>query len=163
MKIDVREILLKDYTKGQSILNFVTDGKSSKWGKDVVYRYLKKNPTFVEKQPDEEIEHMVQTSNIMVKSPDCPNNIRNRFYVWKHRFIKHQLQIGNVSEIWESPEHYAFVLRNNIILHQLKNTFPHGVPFVTKQVEYERQPNSADYHEEYVMTTMLQMALSCYC
>jgi hypothetical protein len=163
MKIDVREILLKDYTKGQSILNFVTDGKSSKWGKDVVYHYLKKNPTFVEKQPDEEIELMVQTSNIMVKSPDCPNNIKNRFYVWKHRFIKHQLEIGNVSEIWESPEHYAFVLRNGIVLHQLKNTFPHGVPFVTKQVEYERHPNSADYHEPYVMTTMLQMALQCYC
>lgn len=148
MKIDVREILLKDYAKGQSILNFVTVGKSSKWGKDVVYRYLKKNPTFVEKLPDEEIERMAQTANIMVKSQDCPNNIKNRLYVWKHRFIKHQLQIGNVSEIWESPEHYAFVLRNNIILHQLKNVFPHGVPFVTKQVEYERQPNSTDYHEQ---------------
>jgi hypothetical protein len=106
---------------------------------------------------------MVQISNIMVKSPDCPNNIKNRFYVWKHRFIKHQLEIGNVSEIWESPEHYAFVLKNGIVLHQLKSTFPHGVPFVTKQVEYERHPNSADYHEPYVMTTMLQMALQCYC
>ncbi len=163
MKIDVREILLKDYTKGQSILNFVTDGKSSKWGKDVVYRYLKKNPTFVEKQPDEEIELMAQTANNMVKSPDCPNNIKNRFYVWKHRFIKHQLKSQNVSEIWESPEHYAFVLKNGIVLHQLKITFPHGVPFVTKQVEYERHPNNAVYYEEYVIATMLQMALQCYC
>ncbi len=163
MKIEIREILLKDYTKGQSILNFATDGNSVKWDKGAVYHYLKKNPVFVEKQPDEEIERMVQKANIMVKSPDCPNNIKNRFYVWKHRFIRHQLKNGNISEIWESPEHYSFVLRNNIILHQLKNAFPHGVPFVTKQVEYERKPNSTTYQQEYVMATMLQMALQCYC
>lgn len=162
MKIDVREILLKDYTKGQSILNLVTDGASAKWGKDVVYRYLKKNPTFVEKRPDEEIERMAQEANLMVKHPDCPNNIKNRFYVWKHRFIKHQINCGNISEIWESPEHYAFVLKSGIIFHQLKRTFPYGVTFVTKQVEYERKPNNLAYDYTFCMDTMLQIALQCY-
>ena len=157
--IDLYLLARENYNKTKQILDIATKGESSHWGIQDVMVHLHKNTYTFEKVSPDTLEFWVCTANKMVKHPDCPHNQMNRFYQWKHKYIKHLIQTDNIAEVYESEKLYRFVLKSGNSLHQLKNQFPKGVTYETKQEDYIQETPTVVYDSNFVNNTILQIAL----
>lgn len=61
----------------------------------------------------------MQVVNKMVKHDSCPNNIKNRFYSYKHRIIKEYHRIGEVTDVYDEGNCYGMLVKG-YPFHQLK-------------------------------------------
>lgn len=61
----------------------------------------------------------MQVVNKMVKHESCPNNIRNRFYKYKHRIIKEYHRRGEVTDVYDEGNCYGMLVKG-YPFHQLK-------------------------------------------
>ena len=157
--IDLYLLAREDYNKTKQILDIVTDGKSKTWGKPNVLGYLRKHTVQLRKLTSESVEWLVIRANKMVKQPECPHNQMNRFYQWKHKYIKYLIKTDSIAEVYESEKHYRFVLKSGNSFHQLKDSFPNGVPYETKQEMYQQTEERRECDNDFINDTILQIAL----
>lgn len=160
MTINLNTLFHEHYKKGKQLLDVVTHGKTNHWNSQQIKKYLRKHHYEFTLFSPETIEWIVYCANQMAKDNTCPHNQMNRFYKWKHKYIKRQIQKGNVVETYESEKHYRFVFKSGISFHQLKDAFPNGVPYETKPEAYEREAPNVMYDESFFNDAIIQIALS---
>lgn len=73
-------------------------------------------------EDDEELVQLLSEVNKRIKDPACPNNLKNKFYVFKHKFLTYCLSRNLVTEVIESSGFYKFVL-GDYSFHQPKSYF----------------------------------------
>ena len=73
-------------------------------------------------EDDEELIQLLDEVNKGVKDLECPRNLRNKFYVFKHKFLIYCLSKNLVKEVIGSSRHYKFVL-GDYSFHQPKAYF----------------------------------------
>lgn len=61
--------------------------------------------------------------NRMVKSPDCPNNLKNRFYNQKKSILRKMVKLGRVSDIYDQGDYLAMTVDGKYPFHQPKFYF----------------------------------------
>lgn len=132
------------------------------------WQHMKRNEFFAranrlnievpEMESVETIDNYVAVINRQVKDASCPNNRRNNFYKWKHRYIKKQMQLGNVEKVLESEKLYHFYLCSGHDFHQLKNSFKDSIA-VDGTEEYIPEPKDAPFNEDEFKKTIVQMML----
>lgn len=86
---------------------------------------------------NKDIISLMYIANKMVKSFNCPRNIKNRFYSYKHRYIKYLIKNSLVDKIIDSDYLYKFCVCG-FSFHQLKSQFSNEL----KTIEYE------EYHKD---------------
>ena len=119
----------------KGLADVLTDGHTTKMNRSDFERYISNNDQFFYKKNDQEIDDLVSTVNKMVKDEKCPHNIRQNFYTWKHRYIKKLIECRRIERVVESEKLYHFFVRDGHDYHQLKNTFPNGVPNLSEETE----------------------------
>lgn len=65
--------------------------------------------------------------NRMSKSPTMPNNLKNRFYTYKHRIINKCLSDKRITEIFDEGDCYSITIDGNYHFHTLKHYYPNGL------------------------------------
>ena len=75
---------------------------------------------------DENIVALVSLVNKEIKDPDCPNSKKNKFYVFKHKFINKLLKKGKVDKVLESENCFHFYI-GDYSFHQPKFYYPLGI------------------------------------
>ena len=119
-------------------------------GRENFYAYVKRHDVEIEKMSDESISRIVSEVNRMVKSESCPKNLMNRFYKWKHRYLRERINRGEVEKVLESENYYHFFFNDGSDFHQLKTTFPNGIENISGHEEYinedKNAPLDVNYH-----------------
>lgn len=129
-------------------------------GKETLQNYVKKRGDDVpEMLTIEEIDNLVHLVNIEVKDENCPRACRNRFYQWKHKYIKKQIASGNIDKVIESNNYYHFFIKNGNDYHQLKNTFPNGVDNIVGTEVYTESERNIPFNEEDFNKSLIQIIL----
>lgn len=119
----------------KALADVMTNGQTSHMKRPDFEWYISHNDQFFYKKNDSEIEDLVYAVNKMVKDKNCPHNIRQNFYLWKHRYIKRLIEQNRIERTVKSEKLYHFFVRNGHDYHQLKNTFPTGVPNLSNETE----------------------------
>ena len=87
--------------------------------------------------PYEDLLPLMEEVNLMVKSPDCPNNIKNKFYTYKLKIIRTMVKAGRVSDVYDESPCYALTVDGKYKFHQLKKHYnPKFMPPVLGKREY---------------------------
>lgn len=81
----------------------------------------------------------MQVVNRMVKHESCPNNIRNRFYKYKHRIIKEYHRRGEVTDVYDEGNCYGMLVKG-YPFHQLKGQNDDYNVLGTREYRREEDP-----------------------
>jgi hypothetical protein len=112
-------------------------------------------------EDDEELVQLLSEVNKRVKDPSCPNNLKNKFYVFKHKFLTYCLSLGLVSEVIESPGFYKFVL-GDYSFHQPKSYFKEPLE-VNGEEEYKPEKSdllfSRDLYDSVLLGIILKLPM----
>jgi hypothetical protein len=112
-------------------------------------------------EDDEELIQLLSEVNKGVKDPECPKNLRNKFYVFKHKFLIYCLSRNLVKEIIESENHYKFVL-GDYSFHQPKSYFKETLE-VSGEEEYipekSELPFSKDLYDSVLLGIILKLPM----
>ena len=109
--------------------------------------------------PIDEIDNLVHLVNIEVKDENCPHSCKNRFYHWKHEYIKEQISRDNIEKVLESDNYYHFFIKGGNSYHQFKNTFPNGVSNIVGTETYSKTDRNVLFNEDDFNKTIIQMVL----
>lgn len=106
---------------------------------------------------DKDIIEIVSLVNQMVKSSDCPNNLKNRFYHKKKMFVRNYLlKEKKVEQIIESENLYKFIV-GKYSFHQPKVYFPCGFCKIDGTEVYEPNTPAVPFDVDVYKDCMLLM------
>ena len=118
------EAVKKDYNLGRALTIAVCGEQfANSISKPNFYGYVRRRDREVEDLTFKEVDDLVYLANQMVKSPECSRTWKNRFYKYKHRYVKEHMRLGNVERVLESEKLYHFYIRDSHDYHQLKAAF----------------------------------------
>lgn len=117
------------------LADVLTDDKTANMKIADLKWYIAHNDFYFYKKTFKEVDDLVNTVNKMVKSSSCPHNLANRYYSWKHKYIKRLVEMDIIEKTVESEKLYHFFVRDGHDYHQIKNCFPNGVPNLADETE----------------------------
>ena len=121
--------------------------------RDQFFKYIRENNPVIE-IPEEDALELMQEVNRQIKSPDCPNNRKNKFYDMKHRYILAMLKEGRVDRVLESETLYHFFI-GKYDFHQLKTMYKDVKADGTEV--YEKVEHSDSYSEDDYRKCLIKM------
>jgi hypothetical protein len=108
-------------------------------------------------EDDEELIQLLSEVNKGVKDPECPRNLKNKFYVFKHKFLVYCLSKNLVKEIIESDSFYKFVL-GDYSFHQPKSYFKEPLE-INGEEAYEPEGSVLPFSRELYDAVLLGIIL----
>ena len=108
---------------------------------------------------DEAIE-LVSLLNKEVKDSSCPTNLRNRFYSKKKDFLKYMLEHGMIDKVFESENHYRFVI-GEFSFHQPKKYYHSGLKEVDGKEVYANDDVTVPFSINDYKKGMLGIIMTC--
>lgn len=81
---------------------------------------------------------LMSNVNDMVKSEECPKNLKNRFYSYKKKIINAYYDDGKVTDIYDCGDCYSLVLDGKWRFHQRKCYHPSWEEKVVGKADYHR-------------------------
>lgn len=145
---DYYKLTKGDFTSTNSILHILHSDDSQNFPirfKEQALKWIKNDTTEFEINND--VFNLMTIVNKMVKHESCPNNIRNRFYSIKHRFIKLLVEHNMADKVvYESENLYKFVF-GPYEFHQYKfQSLPSG--YVIEHEDYVNNHESVEFSME---------------
>lgn len=129
--------------------------------KEQVLKWIKKDATEFEINND--VFGLMAKVNKMVKHESCPNNIRNRFYSFKHRLIR-ELVFCNMADkiVYESDNLYKFVF-GPYEFHQPKSNYPQ-LPngYVIEHEDYVNKHEAIEFYMDVYKEAAIAMVYKIY-
>ena len=108
-------------------------------------------------EDDEELIQLLSEVNKGVKDPECPKNLRNKFYVFKHKFLVYCLSKNLVKEVIGSTDHYKFVI-GEYSFHQPKSYFKEPLE-INGEENYESERSGLPFSKELYDAVLLGIIL----
>ena len=135
-------------------------GKDIKTGKDSIHclNWISKHNIDIDALSEDRLDCLVSLVNKMVKDPECPKNLRNRFYAAKHKYIKELMHRNKLERVSDAGHLYGFRTVYGNEFHQLKITFKNPVQTIGKE-DYVYNEDYKSFDGEVYRDCMVQIAL----
>lgn len=157
-KINLEEALKSEnYHKRRSVLSLY---KRTKAGVPIRINAFKGMIQDVP-EDDEELIQLLDEVNKRVKDPECPRNLRNKFYSFKHKFLTYCLSQNLVKEVIGSIDFYKFVI-GDYSFHQPKSYFKESLEIDREEVykpERSVPPFSRELYDAVLLGIILKLPM----
>ena len=154
------EAIKKDYNLGRALTIAVCGEEfANNISKPNFYGYVRRRDREVEDMTTKEIDDLVYLANQMVKSPDCSRTQKNRFYKYKHRYVKEHMRLGHIEQVLETEKLYHFFIRDCHDYHQLKASFNKTKVDATGTEVYVPQNCNVVFNKDVYDQAIIQMIM----
>ena len=130
----------KNYALRHSLACILYGEKCSMMNSQIFERFIDKHQDEIEIPEYEDAMNLIAKVNKMVKDESCPNNIRNRFYAKKHKFITFAYAAGEVDKVTGDDKVIGFYFKNGMCLHQ-------PIFWMNKWLEKKENADSVQYEK----------------